>query len=106
SCRCTAFCCSTRPRPRQGREQVTSPHFIVAPNASEKHRRPIADQFERLRSVFHAAFPKLEVGPGVPIVVLAVKDEKDFRGLEPEEYLAKGSLKLGGLFLLGPDKNY
>ena len=86
--------------------QVTSPHFIVATNASEKQGRRIADQFERMRSVFHAAFPKLEVDPGVPIVVLAVKDEKDFRGLEPEEYLAKGSLKLGGLFLHGPDKNY
>jgi Tfp pilus assembly protein PilF len=86
--------------------QVTSPHFIVATNASEKQGRRIADQFERMRSVFHAAFPKLEVDPGVPIVVLAVKDEKDFRALEPKEYLAKGSLKLGGLFLHGPDRNY
>ena len=65
--------------------QVTSPHLIVATNASAKQGRRIADQFERMRSVFHAAFPKLEVDPGVPIVVLAVKDEKDFRGLEPEE---------------------
>ncbi|HKV82316.1 MAG TPA: DUF1570 domain-containing protein [Candidatus Sulfotelmatobacter sp.] len=86
--------------------QVTSPHFIVATNASEKQGRRLADQFERMRSVFHAAFPKLEVDPGVPIVVLAVKDEKDFRALEPQEYLAKGSLKLGGLFLHGLDKNY
>jgi Tfp pilus assembly protein PilF len=86
--------------------RVTSPHFVVATNASEKQGRRIADQFERMRSVFHAAFPKLEVDPGVPIVVLAVNDEKDFRALEPKEYLAKGSLKLGGLFLHGPDKNY
>jgi tetratricopeptide (TPR) repeat protein len=86
--------------------QVISPHFVVATNASEKRGRRIADQFERMRSVFHGAFPKLEVDPGVPIVVLAVKDEKDFRALEPEEYLVKGSLKLGGLFLHGPDKNY
>jgi len=86
--------------------QVASPHFVVATNASEKQGRRLADQFERMRSVFHAAFPKLEVDPGVPIVVIAVKDEKDFRALEPAEYLAKGSLKLGGLFLHGPDKNY
>src|ERR1700756_4749507 len=86
--------------------QVTSPHFIVATNANEKQGRRIANQFERMRSVFHAAFPKLEVDPGVPIVVLALKDEKDFRALEPEAYLAKGSLKLGGLFLEAPDKNY
>ena len=38
--------------------------------------------------------------------MLAIKDEKDFRALEPEAYLAKGSLKLGGLFLRAPDKNY
>lgn len=86
--------------------QVTTPHFIVATNASEKQGRRIADQFERMRSVFHAAFPKMEVDPGAPIIVLAVKDERDFRSLEPEAYLAKGSLKLGGMFLHGPDKNY
>jgi len=86
--------------------QVRSPHFIVATDASEKQARRIADQFERMRSVFHAAFPKLEVDPDSPIIVLAVKDEKDFRALEPEAYLTKGSLKLGGLFLRSQNKNY
>src|SRR6516162_7111121 len=86
--------------------QVQSPHFIVATNSNEKQGRRIADQFERMRSVFHAALPKMEVDSDAPIVVLAVKDEKDFRSLEPEAYLAKGSLKLGGLFLRGPNKNY
>src|ERR1700758_5615301 len=86
--------------------QVTSPHFVVATCSSEKQGRRIADQFERMRSVFHAAFPKLNMDSGTPIIVLAVKDEKDFRALEPEAYLAKGSLKLGGLFMRGPDKNY
>ena len=86
--------------------EVRSPHFVVATDSNEKQGRRIADQFERMRSVFHAAFPKLQIDPGAPIVVLAVKDEKGFRALEPEAYLAKGSLKLGGLFLRGPDKNY
>ena len=86
--------------------QFTSPHFVVATNAGEKQGRRIADQFERMRSVFHAAFPKLKMDSGAPIIVLAVKDEKDFRALEPEANLAKGSLKLGGLFLRAPDKNY
>jgi tetratricopeptide (TPR) repeat protein len=86
--------------------QVTSPHFVVATSSSEKQGRRIADQFERMRSVFHAAFPKLNMDSGTPIIVLAVKDEKDFRALEPEAYLAKGSLKLGGLFMRGADKNY
>jgi tetratricopeptide (TPR) repeat protein len=86
--------------------QVSSPHFVVVTNASEKQGRRVADQFERMRSVFHAAFPKAQVDPGSPIIVLAIKDAKDFRALEPEAYLAKGSLKLGGLFLRAADKNY
>ena len=86
--------------------EVRSPHFVVVTNASEKQGRRVADQFERMRSVFHVAFPKLKIDPGSPIIVLAIKDEKDFKALEPTAYLAKGSLKLGGLFLRAPDKNY
>jgi Flp pilus assembly protein TadD len=86
--------------------RVQSPHSVVVTNSNEKQGRHVADQFERMRSMFHTAFPKIQVDPGSPIVVLAIKDEKDFRALEPEDYLAKGSLKLGGLFLRAPDKNY
>jgi tetratricopeptide (TPR) repeat protein len=86
--------------------QISSPHFVVVTNASEKQGRRVADQFERMRSVFHAAFPKAQVDPGAPIIVLAIRDAKDFRALEPEAYLAKGSLKLGGLFLRVADKNF
>lgn len=86
--------------------EVTSPHFVVATNSNEKQARRVADQFERMRSVFQQLFSKLEIDPGAPIIVLAIKDEKDFRALEPEAYLAKGQLKLGGLFLRGLDKNY
>ena len=86
--------------------EVRSPHFTVVTNSNEKQGRRVADQFERMRSVFHVAFPKLQIDPGSPIVVLAIKDDKDFKALEPESYLTKGSLKLGGLFLRAPDKNY
>jgi len=86
--------------------EVRSDHFIVATDTNEKKARQIADQFERMRSVFHVAFPKLQIDPPAPIIVLAIKDDKDFRALEPAAYLAKGQLKLGGLFLRAPDKNY
>ena len=86
--------------------EVRSQHFTVVTNANEKTGRRIADQFERMRSVFQVAFPHLSIDTSSPIIVLAVKDEKNFRALEPEVYLAKGQLKLGGLFLRTPDKNY
>ena len=86
--------------------EVRSPHFTVVTNANEKAGRRIAGQFERMRSVFHVMFPQLSIETGSPIIVLAIKDEKDFRALEPQTYLAKGKLKLGGLFLRAPDKNY
>ena len=86
--------------------EVRSPHFTVVTNANEKAGRRIAGQFERMRSVFHVMFPQLSIETGSPIIVLAIKDEKDFRALEPQTYLAKGQLKLGRLFLRAPDKNY
>lgn len=86
--------------------QVRSTHFVVVSNSNEKEARRMAEQFERMRSVFHTLFPKLQIDPGTPVIVLAMKDERDFRALEPAVYLAKGQLKLGGLFLRGADKNY
>jgi hypothetical protein len=86
--------------------EVRSPHFTVITNSNEKQGRRVADQFERMRSVFHTLFPKIQIDNLGSITVLAIKDEKDFRALEPAAYLAKGQLKLGGLFLRGADKNY
>ncbi len=101
----TAALASAHDKPENWLE-VRSQHFTVVTNANEKNGRRIADEFERMRSVFHVAFPHLSIDNGSPIIVLAVKDEKDFRELEPQVYLAKGQLKLGGLFLRAPDKNY
>jgi tetratricopeptide (TPR) repeat protein len=86
--------------------ELQSPHFTVVTDANEKQGRHIADQFERMRWVFQTLFPKLNVDPATPIVVIAVKDKKGFQELEPEAYLAKGQIDLTGLFLHGPDKNY
>lgn len=87
--------------------EVRSPHFVVVTNSNEKQGRHIADQFERMRSLFHVLFPRIQMdSSGSPVIVMAVKDEKDMRALEPSEYLAKGSLTLAGLFLSSQDKNY
>ena len=86
--------------------QVRTPHFVVLSNAGEKQALHVADQFERMRAVFHKRFPRAQVDAASPIIVIALKDKKDFQALEPEAYLAKGQLDLAGLFLRAPDKNY
>jgi tetratricopeptide (TPR) repeat protein len=86
--------------------EVRSPHFVVISNSNEKQARRVADQFERMRSVFHTLFPNIQIDTLGSITVLAIKDENNFRALEPSAYLAKGQLRLGGLFLRGADKNY
>ncbi len=86
--------------------EVRAPHFAVVTNAGEKKARYAADQFERMRAVFEKVFPGIAADSGSPITVIAVRNEKEFRALEPEAYLAKGQLKLAGLFLRAPEKNF
>jgi len=86
--------------------EVRSPHFLVLTDSNEKQARHVAGQFERMRAVFHIAFPKAHVDTPDPIIVIALKDKKAFQALEPEMYLAKGQLELAGLFLHAQDKNY
>lgn len=90
----------------EGWIEVRSPNFVVLTDAGEKQARHVAGQFERMRNVFHTAFPKATVDSSSPIVVLAVRDKKAFQALEPEAYLAKGQVDLAGLFLRAPEKNY
>ncbi len=90
----------------EGWVEVRSPHFLVLTDSTEKQARHVAGQFERMRAVFHTAFPKAHVDPPDPIIVIALKDKRAFEALEPESYLAKGQLDLAGLFLRAPDKNY
>jgi len=44
--------------------EVRSAHFTVYTPASEREARKIADQFEQIRALFHAAFPSLRTDPG------------------------------------------
>jgi len=67
--------------------QVRTPHFVVLSNAGEKQALHVADQFERMRAVFHKRFPRAQVDAASPIIVIALKDKKDFQTLEPEAYL-------------------
>ena len=86
--------------------EVRSTHFIVLTNSGERSGRRVADQFERVHSVFHLLFPSAGDDSDPPITVLAVKDRDAMHALEPQQYLGKGSADLGGLFLHAPDTSY
>ena len=86
--------------------EVRSAHFTVVTNAGAGEGRRTLDQFEHMRLVFQKLFPKANVDPVAPIVVLAVKNKREFQPLEPAAYLGKGQLNLAGYFLRAPDKNY
>ncbi|MGE0404749.1 MAG: DUF1570 domain-containing protein [Candidatus Korobacteraceae bacterium] len=84
---------------------VQTPNFTIISNTNEKKARQVATEFERMRAVFRAAFPNIPA-EGAPILVLAVKSEKDSVQLLPPDRLGKGMLKIAGLFLRGPEKSY
>jgi len=86
--------------------EVKSTHFTVTTDANEKDARRILDNFERMRWMFQTLFPKTNVDPASPILVMAMKNRRSFQAIEPEQYLAKGQLNLAGLFLKTQDKNY
>jgi tetratricopeptide (TPR) repeat protein len=86
--------------------EVRTPRFIVVTDSSERQARQVAEQFERMRTAFHRRFPGAQVDAESPIIVLAIRDSKNFRALEPEVYLAKGAVELGGLFARSNEKNY
>src|SRR5579864_7623322 len=85
--------------------EVTTPHFTVITDAGEKQARHVAGQFERMQAVFHKILPEAHSDPGAPIVVLALRNRRDFQAVEPADYLAKGQLDLAGLFLQRGERN-
>jgi TonB family protein len=86
--------------------EVSTPHFQVISNASEKEARRTAIQFERMRSVFARVFPDANIDTASPMVVLALQDKRNFQALEPAVYLGTGQVNPLGLFLHAPEKNY
>ncbi len=86
--------------------EARSTHFVVLTDAGEKEAGRVASQFERMHMVFHTLLPANEDKSDPPIVVVAVRDRKGMRELEPEAYLGKDRVDLSGFFLRAPDKNY
>ena len=100
-----AIVAAARERPASWIE-VRSPGFTVVVNSSEKQGRRIAAQFERMRAIFQQAYAQLGDDAESPILVLAVRNNDQFRKLQPRAYLAKKSLPLHGMFVRAADKDY
>lgn len=86
--------------------QVRSGHITVVTNSGEKRARRIAGELERMRAILLEAYPQLQSEGEAPVIVLAIKDKKVFRSLEPEAYLSKHAMRLHGLFVGGAEKKY
>jgi tetratricopeptide (TPR) repeat protein len=99
-------CASGAGDPNQGWVEVRSAHFVVSSNAGEREARRIADQFEQIRALFHAAFANLRVDPAQPVLILAAKNENTMKMLLPEDWEVKGHVHPAGLYQQGEDKHY
>jgi tetratricopeptide (TPR) repeat protein len=83
--------------------EIRSPHFLVVSNAGDHEARKVADQFEQFREVFQAAFPKLRVDLGKPLIIFALKNEDSVRDLIPEYWEKKGRIHPDGLYVPAED---
>jgi tetratricopeptide (TPR) repeat protein len=86
--------------------EVRTTHFVVASNAGEGAARGVAEDFEQIRSLFHATFPELRIDPGQPIVILAARDEATMKMLAPEEWGGEQHIRPAGLFHSDGEKDY
>jgi Protein of unknown function (DUF1570) len=87
--------------------EVTTPHFSVMSDDGEKTGRRIADQFEQIRSLYSRALShNLRLDPGIPIQIIAVKNEKSLSQLIPEYWAEKGHTHPAGIFVPGAEKNF
>jgi tetratricopeptide (TPR) repeat protein len=84
--------------------KVTSPHFTVISEGTEKQARQVALGFEQIHSVFASTIPGLRTDSSAETVVIAVKDANTFGELVPSE--KKYVSHLGGLFIKGWEKDY
>jgi tetratricopeptide (TPR) repeat protein len=87
--------------------EVTTPHFSVMSDDGEKTARRIADQFEQIRSLYSRALSRnLRLDPGIPILIVAARNEKSLSQLIPEYWAEKGHTHPAGIFVAGAEKNF
>ena len=85
--------------------KVTSPHFTVISDGSEKQAQQIAMGFEQIHAIFALALPGLRTDSGAETIVIAARDVNSFKDLlSPAE--KKRADNLAGEFRKGWEKDY
>ena len=79
--------------------EVTSPHFRVVTDGSEKDGRRVAAEFEEMRYVFEVELKQKELEPGAPLTIFAVRDGDSFGQISPA--FKKVQDQVGGEFVAG-----
>jgi len=85
--------------------EVSSPHFRVLSDGSDRDARRVAREFEQMRAVFSTSFPNLRLDSGAPLLVLAPRDESSAKTLSPQYWKQKG-VKPAGYFSHGWEKQF
>src|SRR5262249_12431252 len=62
---------------------VSSKHFYLTSNATEKDIRKVATNLEQFREVFSRLFPRANINSPVPIKVIVFKDRKSYQPFMP-----------------------
>lgn len=86
--------------------EITTPHFTVISNASEKRARNMGWQFEQVQAVLTRIWPWARGSFDKPLVVYAVKDERSMRALAPEFWEKRGGVNPTSIFLSAPEAHY
>lgn len=85
--------------------EVSSPHFKVLTDAGPTEGLELAEQFEKMRETF-AALLHAHPTDVAPMLVVALRNRKEFRKVEPAAYLGRGKLDLAGYFMHQEARNY
>jgi len=102
---CTALASARAAREEKPWIEVRSPRFLVVSNAGESWARRLALKFEQIRAAFQAVFPNMPSDSGEPIIIVAVRTEKELQELLPEYWKGKGP-RPAGVFQQGIDKHF
>jgi hypothetical protein len=72
--------------PVRGQEhwlEINSPHFRVLTDGGERRGRETTLEFEQMRSVFAQVFRKDGLEDSVPLLIVALKNEKELSEFAP-----------------------